>query len=82
MLPAAIITLFLSAIFGSYLAVAYTTSFQVATFAKATSMVLFVTGTVLLFIATDWGIGLVGIAGYWLLFTLSRAFWHKRLKSY
>jgi len=76
----AIAMLFLSAVFASYLAEAYTTSFKVATFAKATSMGLFIAGTVVLFIATSWKVGLAGIGGYWLLFTLSRAFWHKRLK--
>lgn len=72
--------LFISAVFAAYLTEAYTTSFGVATFAKATSMVLFFAGVVMLFIATNWKIGLAGIGGYWLLFTLSRLFWHKRLR--
>jgi len=77
----AIVILAFSAFFAAYLAEAYTTSFQIATFAKATSMVLGVAGIIMLFIATNWKIGLAGIAGYWLLLTLSRLFWHKRLKS-
>lgn len=77
----AIVTLSFSAFFAAYLAEAYTTSFQIATFAKATSMVLGVAGIIVLFIATNWIIGLAGIVGYWLLLTLSRLFWHKRLKS-
>jgi len=60
----AIAMLFLSAVFGSYLAEAYTTSFKIATFAKATSMALFIAGTAMLFIATNWKIGLAGIGGY------------------
>ena len=76
----AIVILAFSAFFAAYLAEAYTTSFQIATFAKATSMVLGVAGIIMLFIATNWKIGLAGIAGYWLLLTLSRLFWHKRLK--
>ena len=77
----AIVILSFSAFFAAYLIEAYTTSFQIATFAKATSMVLGVAGIIMLFIATNWKIGLAGIAGYWLLLTLSRLFWHKRLKS-
>ena len=77
----AIVILAFSAFFAGYLAEAYTTSFQIATFAKATSMVLGVAGIIMLFIATNWKIGFAGIAGYWLLLTLSRLFWHKRLKS-
>ena len=76
----AIVLLFISAFFAAYLAEAYTTSFQVATFAKATSMLLIIAGIVMLFIATNWKIGLAGIGGVWLLFTLSRLYWHKRLR--
>jgi len=77
----AIVILSFSAFFAAYLAEAYTTSFQIATFAKATSVVLGLAGIIVLFIATNWKFGLAGIAGYWLLLTLSRLFWHKRLKS-
>ena len=77
----AIVLLLFSAFFAAYLAEAYTTSFRIATFAKATSMVLFFAGIIMLFIATNWKLGLAGIAGYWLLLTLSMAFWHKRLNS-
>ena len=77
----AIVILSFSAFFAAYLAEAYTTSFQIAIFAKATSVVLGVAGIIVLFIATNWKFGLAGIAGYWLLLTLSRLFWHKRLKS-
>ena len=77
----AIVILAFSAFFAAYLTQAYTTSFQIATFAKATSMVLGVAGIIMLFIATNWKLGLAGIAGYWLLLTLSRLFWHKHLKS-
>ena len=77
----AIVILSFSAFFAAYLAEAYTTSFQIATFAKATSMVLGFAGIIMLFIAINWKFGLAGIAGYWLLLTLSRLFWHKRLKS-
>jgi len=71
--------MFLGTFFGSYLAEAYTTSFNVATPAKATSMALALGGIVALFIATNWTIGLVGIGGELLLFSLFRVFWHKRL---
>jgi hypothetical protein len=77
----AIVLLAFSAFFAAYLAEAYTTSFQIATFAKATSMVLGLAGIIMLFIATNWKFGLAGIAGYWILLTLSRLFWHKRLTS-
>ena len=72
--------LLISAVFATYLAEAYTTSFQVATFAKATSMLLIIAGIVMLFIATNWKIGFAGIGGEWLLFTLSRPYWQKRLR--
>ncbi len=81
LLISAIVILAFSAFFAAYLAEAYTTSFQIATFSKATSMVLGVAGIIILFIATSWKMGLAGIAGYWLPLTLSRLFWHKRLKS-
>ena len=77
----AIMILCFSAFFAAYLAQAYTTSFQIATFAKATSMVLGLVGIIMLFIATNWKLGLASIAGYWLLFTLSRLFWYRHLKS-
>ena len=73
-----VLILSFSAYFAAYLAVFYTTSFKIATFAKATSMLLFVVGIIMLFIATDWWWGLAGIAGYYLLLTLSMVFWHKR----
>jgi hypothetical protein len=76
----AIVLLAFSAFFTAYLAEAYTASFQIATFAKATSMVLGLAGIVMLFIATNWKFGLAGIAGYLILLTLSRLFWHKQLK--
>ena len=75
----AVVVLFFSATFGSYLAEAYTTSFQIATFAKATSMVLFFAGIAMLFIAMGWKIGLAGIVGYWVVFALWRVYWHTRL---
>ncbi len=78
----AIVILSFSAFFAAYLAEFYTTSFEIAKFAKATSMVLGFAGIIMLFIAADWWWGLAGIAGYWLLLTLSRVFWHKRLGSY
>ena len=77
----AIVILSFSAFFAAYLAEAYTTAFQIATFAKATSVVLGLAGIIMLFIATNWKFGLAGIAGYWLLLALSRLFWHKRLTS-
>lgn len=77
----AILLLFFSAFFGAYLAVAYTTSFRIATFAKSTSMILFFVGIIVLFVATNWKLGLAGIAGYWLLFIMSRLFWHKHFES-
>ena len=66
-----------SAFLGGYLAERYTASFQVATFAKATCMVLFLAGITVLFIAVGWW-GFAGIFGYGLLFTLSRVSWHRR----
>lgn len=77
----AIVILSFSAFFAAYLAEFYTTSFNIATFAKSTSMLLFFAGTIMLFVAVGWW-GLAGIAGHWLLFTLSRVFWHKRLERY
>jgi len=74
----AIVVLSFSTFFAAYLAVFYTTSFKIATFAKATSMALGFAGIIMLFIATDWLWGLAGIAGYYLLLTLSMVFWHKR----
>ena len=64
-------------IFGAYLAVFYTPSFKVATFAKATSIALFFIGIIMLFVTVGWW-GFAGIVGYWLFFTLSRVHWHKR----
>ena len=78
----AIVILSISAVFAAYLAEFFTTSFQIAKFAKATSMALGLAGIIMLFIATDWWWGLGGIVGYWLLLTLSRVFWHKRLEQY
>ena len=77
----AIMILCFSAFFAAYLVQAYTASFQIATFAKATSMALGLVGIIMLFIATNWKLGLAGIAGYWLLFTLSRLFWYKHFIS-
>ncbi len=77
----AIVILSFSAFFGGYLAEFYTTRFEIAKFAKLTSMILFFAGIIMLFVAVGWW-GLAGIAGYGLLFTLSRLFWHKRLESY
>jgi len=77
----AIMILCFSAFFAAYLTQAYTTSFQIATFAKATSMILGLVGIIMLFIATNWKLGLASIAGYWLLFTLSRLFWYRHFKS-
>ena len=81
MLIAAIIILSFSGFFGGYLAEAYTTSFKIAKFAKSIAMILFFIGIIIIFLTTNWKIGLAGIGGYWLLFTLSRMFWHKRLKE-
>jgi hypothetical protein len=77
----AIMILCFSAFFAAYLTQAYTTSFQIATFPKAISMVLGIVGIIMLFIATNWKLGLASIAGYWLLFTFSRLFWYRRFKS-
>jgi hypothetical protein len=77
----AIMMLSFSAFFAAYLAVFYTTSFKIATFAKATSMALGFAGIVMLFIAIDWWWGLAGIVGYWLLIVLSMVFWHGRFAT-
>jgi len=71
-----IVILVFSASFAGYLAGRYTTSFRIATFAKATCMVLFFAGITMLFIAVGWW-GFTGIIGYWLLFAVSRRFWHR-----
>lgn len=76
----AIVILSFSAFFAAYLAEFYTTSFQIAKFAKATSMALGFAGIIMLFVAVGWW-GLAGIVGEWLLFTLSRVFWHKRFAT-
>lgn len=75
----AIVILCFSAFFAAYLAEFYTTSFGIATFAKATFMALGLAGIIMLFVAVGWW-GLAGIAGYWLLLTLSRLFWCKRFE--
>lgn len=75
----AIVILSLSAFFGAYLTEAYTTSFRIAKFAKSTSMVMFWASIIMLFVAVGWW-ALVGIAGYGMLFSFSRVFWHKHLK--
>ena len=81
LLITAIVLLSFSGFFGAYLAEAYTTSFKVAKFAKSTAIILFYVGIIILFLTTNWKIGLAGIGGYWLLFILSRMFWHRRLKE-
>jgi hypothetical protein len=73
----AIVILAFSATFAAYLAEYYTTSFQIATFAKSTSMVLFFAGIIMLFVAVGWW-GFAGIVGWWLLFTSERVVWRKR----
>ena len=77
----AIVILSFSGFFGAYLAEAYTTSFKIAKFAKSVAMILYFVGIIILFLKTNWKIGLAGMGGYWLLFTLSRLFWRKRLKN-
>lgn len=74
----ATIILVFSAFFAAYLTEAYTTSFQIATFAKSTAMILGLTGIVMLIVAIGWW-GLTGIVGYWLLLSLFRVFWNQRL---
>jgi len=76
-----IVILTFSAFFSAYLAEFYTPSFKVASFAKATSMVLFFVGIILLFIYVRWW-SLIGIVGYWLLFTASRVHWNKRFEAH
>lgn len=74
----AIVMLSFSAFFAAFLSVWYTTSFEIAKFAKATSMVLGLAGIIMLFIATDWRWGLAGIVGFYLLQFLSIVVWRKR----
>jgi len=69
-----------SAVFGAYLAVFYTPSFKVASFAKASSMALYFVGIIMLFLTVGWW-GFAGIVGYWLLFKLSRVHWDKRFEA-
>jgi hypothetical protein len=73
----ALVILVFSASFGGYLAERFTTSFQIATFAKATCMLLFFAGITMLVVSLGWW-GLIGIIAYWLLFALSWRFWHQR----
>ena len=73
----AIVLLSFSAFLTGYLVVFYTTSFQIATFAKTTSMIIGLIGIILLIIATEWWWGLVGIVGYQIILLLSRIFWYK-----
>ncbi len=75
----AVVILSFSAFFAAYLAVFYTTSFEIATFAKSTAMILTLAGIILLFIATNWIIGIAGIVGEVVLIGFFRIFWHKRL---
>jgi len=77
----AIVILSFSAFFAAYLVEFYTTSFEIAKFAKATSMALGFAGIIMLFVAVGWW-GFAGIAGEWLLFTLARVYWHKRFEYY
>ncbi|MBA7476770.1 hypothetical protein ES707_12165 [subsurface metagenome] len=76
----AIVILSFTAFFAAFLAEFYTTAFKIAKFAKATTMVLGWAGIIMLCIAVGWW-GLAGIAGFWLLLTLSRVFWHKRFAT-
>ena len=73
-----IFALSFSAFFIAYLVAFYTTSFKVATFAKATSMAIGFIGIIMLIIATDWWWGLAGIVGYQILLFISRVVWYKR----
>lgn len=75
-----IATLAFSAFFGAYLAVFYTPSFEVASFAKAISTTLFFIGIIILFVTVGWW-GFACIVGYWLFFALSMAFWRKRFET-
>ena len=81
LLVLAIVVLSVSAFFTAYLTEFYTTSFEIAKFAKAVSMALILAGEVMLFVAVGWW-AIAGIVAVWLLFTLSRAFWRKRFESY
>lgn len=76
-----IVILSFSAFFGAYLAVFYTPSFKVASFAKSTSMALFFVGIIMLFTTIGWW-SFAGILGYWLLFIISRMHWHKRFEAH
>jgi len=73
----AVVVLTFSAILAGYLTERYTTSFAIATFAKATCMALFLAGISMLVVGLGWW-GLTGIVGYWLVLMLSRLFWHGR----
>jgi len=75
----AVVTLFFSAFFTGYLAVAYTASFKVAKFAKSVAMALGLIGIIMLFISVGWW-GIVGIFGYWVSILLSMVFWQKNAK--
>ena len=77
----AIVILVVSTNFAAYLAEAYTASIKFATFAKQVAMLLVIVGVVLLFIATDWKIGLAGIGGAWVSLTLFRVLWRGRLDT-
>ena len=72
----AIIIIAFSAFFSGYLAIAYTTSFEIGKFAKLISMALWLIGVIILFIFEGWW-GFGGIFGYWLLMGLSMVFWRK-----
>ena len=77
----AIVLISFSAFFAGYLAEFFTTSFEIAKFAKSTAMLLGLAGIIMLFVAVGWW-GIAGIVGEWLLVTLSRVYWHKRFEYY
>ena len=81
LLVLAIVLLSVSAIFAAYLTEFYTTSFEIAKFAKAVSMALILAGEAMLFVVVGWW-AIAGLVAVWLLFTVSRVFWHERFESY
>jgi hypothetical protein len=72
----AIIMIAFSAFFTGYLFSAFTFSFSVATLAKTISMILGMTGIIILFISEGWW-GLIGILGYYFLGIISVSYWSK-----
>ena len=77
----AIAMLIISAHFSSYLMVFYSRSFQIATFAKAASMIISIVALTILFVTVGWW-GFAGILGYTIVSGMSAVHWKKVFRTH